>query len=177
VHEVFQMMIRLSSISRSAVIPRFAHLVLYTPDHPGVKAGKAPARYVVSVSSYVHNTPGRISLDEKMIVEEHPVLIKLERDLKRVGEEYLNALDKTRAGQTGDFREVDSKFCQKVYDLVKKPLQRILIDLSGTISDADRRSLLQVVRRPNESRATLPVLACLVAFTSCEFSNKVNHMA
>jgi adenylate kinase family enzyme len=159
---------------------QFGHLVLSTPNHPGTKAGKSPAQYAVSVSNFVLNdTPGRIYLDNQVIADKHPGLMKLERALTRLGKrcaqelkavtEYVSfqdlrleryelrrsRLDRPITQSSVEKRgKILDEYRQKVTQEVIRPLQRILNGLSQQISDADRRNLLKAIQKPGESYAT-----------------------
>jgi hypothetical protein len=161
--------------SATARTPQFGQICLYTPSHPSVKGGKTPAQYSVNVSNYVLNdTPGRIYLNNQVIAEEHPGLMKLERALTQLGQacskklsavtQYdgrsvrglkkhsqreLSGVPLTKASVKARGKILDD-YRQQVTQLVRRPLERILNGLSQEIPHAERRNLLKTLEKPQE---------------------------
>jgi hypothetical protein len=164
--------------------PLFGHLLLSTPTRPGFKAqpgfkdNQSASKYEVRVSAF-GDSPGLVVLDNQTIAEGNLHVIKLEQSLKRLGEDCIQTLKNIPAGGSkdalGDRRAlVYKQFSQKIYDVSKRQLQRILIGLSGTLPDAERRGLLKVVRQTTEYRVSPPVMEGFAQFTSCDFLSLKN---
>ena len=189
----------LNSFSPKVNTPQFGHLVLSTPNHPGGKTGQKKAEYGVSVSNSVLNdTPGRIYLDNQVIAEKHPGLMKLERALSRLGQEcaqelkavteYISFQDLRHERYELGRRSLDrpitqasvekrgkilDAYRQKVSQEVIRPLQRIINSLSQQVGDTDRRNLLKAIQKPDETYANPGSDVSQLVIADCKFSKKV----